>query len=153
MAAGVQISDINWIALLAAMGASIVLGFLWYAPFSPTGKAWMKALKMPADFKPDPKKMMLSYGLMLLGSFFMFFVFMHTFIAYHDAYLLDDKNYKLTIMDGVVGGVMTTLGFIVPVQFGNVTWENKPWSLFWVNTLYYLVALVLAGIIYVAMGL
>ncbi len=151
MAPGVEISDINWIAVLAAMGISIVLGFLWYAPFSPTGKAWLKALKIPADFKPERNKMIVAYVLMLLGSFFMFFVFLHTNIAYRDAYRLDEAGYQLTVLDGVIGGVMTTLGFIVPIQFGQVTWEGKPWSLFFVNVGYYLVTLVTAGIVYAMM--
>ena len=151
MAPGVEIADIDWIAVLAAMGVSIVLGFLWYAPFTPMGKAWMKAMNFPADFKPPRNKMIVAYILMLLGSFFMFFVFLHTNIAYRDAYRLDEAGYDLTFVDGIIGGVMTTLGFIVPVQFSTVTWEGKPWSLFFVNVSYYLVTLVLAGIIYVYM--
>lgn len=151
MVPGVEISDINWIAVLAAMGISIALGFLWYAPFTPTGKAWMKAMQFPADFKPPRNKMIVSFVLMFLGSFFMFFVFMHTNIAYRDAYRLDEAGYELTIMDGIIGGVMTTLGFIVPLQFSTVGWEGKPWSLFFVNVSYYLVTLVLAGIVYALM--
>lgn len=152
MAPGVELTDLNWIALVVAMLVSIVLGFLWYAPFMPTGKVWMKAMKMPADFKPARKAMIISVVLMLVGSFLMFFVFQHTFLAYRDAYRLDESGYELSIMDGIIGAVMTWLGFIVPLQLSTISWEGKPWSLFWVNSLYYLVTLSLAGIIYVVMG-
>jgi hypothetical protein len=148
---GVEMSDLNWIALIAAMVTSIALGFLWYAPFTPTGKVWMRGMNFPADFKPARNKMILAYLLMLVGSFFMFFIFQHTFIAYRDSYRLDDSDYELTVLDGIMGAVFTWLGFIVPIHFGQVTWEGKPWSLFTVNVSYYLISLLAAGMIYAFM--
>jgi len=151
VAPGVEFTDLNWIALVLAMIASIILGFLWYAPFSPTGKVWMKAMNFPSDFKPPRNKMIVAYVLMLLGSFFMFFVFQHTFIAYWDAYRFDDAEYQVSVIDGLMGAFFTWLGFIVPLHFSQVTWEGKPWSLFFVNVSYYLVSLTIAGVIYAYM--
>jgi hypothetical protein len=151
LAPGVEFSDLNWIAIVIAMLISIVVGFLWYAPFTPTGKIWMKGMNFPPNFKPERNKAIVGYVLMVITSFFLFFVFQHTNIAYRDAYRLDEAGYSLTLMDGVIGAVMTWLGFIVPVQISQATWEGKRWSFFWVNSTYYLVILLAAGILYVSM--
>jgi hypothetical protein len=58
---------LNYWAILTAMAASIVLGFLWCGPI--LGKAWMKETGMSPDHKPDPKVMRRGMILMLIGSF------------------------------------------------------------------------------------
>ena len=151
MVPGVELTDVNWIAVVIAMVVNIVLGFLWYSPKLPTGKIWMRGVGLSEDHKPTPKQLGVAMTLMVLGSFFMMFVFHHTNLAYRDAYRLDEAAYSLTILDGVMGAVFTWLGFYVPVLWGSVAWENKPWSLFFVNAGYYLVTLLIAGVIYVSM--
>lgn len=152
MAAGVEFSDLNWLAIAAAMAFNIVLGFLWYGAKMPTGKIWMKAMKIPPGAKPTAKQMAVSMTLMVIGTLLLMFVMSHIFVAYRDAFRIDgDAMYKLTAVDGVVGAVMIWAGFFVPLHLGSVAWEGKPWSLFFVNTLYYLVALLVAGQIFVAM--
>lgn len=151
MAQGVQLSDLNWIAILAAMASNIVLGFLWYSPKLPTGKIWMRAMKIPADLKPTPKQMVLSLVLMLIGTFLLMFVLQHVFLAFRDSYQLDGRTTGLSIMDGVMGAVFTWVGFFVPLHLTSVAWEGKPWSLFFVNATYYLVTLLIAGIIFALM--
>src|SRR6266478_3785234 len=42
--------QLNYWAILAAVAASMVIGFLWYGPI--LGKAWMKEMGWPADHKP-----------------------------------------------------------------------------------------------------
>lgn len=152
MVAGVELSDLNWIAIAAAMASNIVLGFLWYSPMLPTGKIWMRGNKIPPDHKPKPAEMVKGLILMVIGTFLLMFVFMHNFIANRDAFGIDqtpvNKEYNLSLMEGFTGGFFTWLGFFVPVLLGSVGWENKPWSLFLVNAGYWFVALVAAGLIY-----
>lgn len=152
MAIGVELKDLNWIAILVGMGINIVLGFVWFAAKSPTGKIWMKGAGLDPSFKPGTAAMVRAMIIMVVTAFVMMFVFQHNFIANRDAYRLDQAGYDLTIMDGVMGGFFTWLGFIMPVQIGAVIWENKPWSYFLVNTGYYAVALITVGIVYAAMG-
>src|SRR5690348_2723001 len=66
---------LNYWAILVAVVASMVLGFLWYGPIF--GKAWMKEMGIPADRKPDPKVMRRGMILMLIGSFLTVFVLAH----------------------------------------------------------------------------
>lgn len=147
----VDFAELNWLAIVFAMLASIVLGFLWYAPFTPTGKIWMRGMNFPADVKPTRNKMIVAYILMVLGSFLMFFVLQHVFIAYADAYHIDDPEYDLGLVEGITGGFFMWLGFVLPLQFGQVTWEGKPWSLFFVNAAYYVLTLVGGGVIFAYM--
>jgi fluoride ion exporter CrcB/FEX len=154
MAPGVEFGDLKWIAIAAAMASNIVLGFLWYSQKTPTGRLWMKHMGFPKDHKPKPGEMMRAMILMVIGTFLLMFVLQHNFIAYRDAYGIDqmpvNKEYDLSMMDGFMGGFFTWLGFFVPVQLGSISWEGKPWSLFFVNAGYYLVSLVAARLIYAA---
>jgi hypothetical protein len=149
MAPGVELSDIKWLAVGAAMLANIVLGFLWYNKKTPTGKVWLKHSGMDPDERPPAKVMALSMGLMLLGVFLTMFVLAHDFVAYRDAYRLDKAGYDLTVMDGVTGGFFTWLGFFLPVQLNIKAFSKAPWGLVLINAAYYLVALLVAGILLV----
>lgn len=44
--------DINIVALVAAAVAQFALGFIWYAPMTPTGAAWAREMNLPGDAKP-----------------------------------------------------------------------------------------------------
>src|SRR3981189_2708457 len=67
---------VNYWAILVAVAATMVLGFLWYGPI--LGKAWMKEMGIPAGSKPDPKGMRRGLILILIGSFLPAFVLAHT---------------------------------------------------------------------------
>lgn len=148
----------NWLGLGLALLANMVIGFAWYAKWSPTGRIWMRHMGMdPDNMPPPPAKMMaMSMTLMVIGAFLMMFVFTHNFWVYQDAYQNTatggTAGANLSVMDGVMGGVFTWLGFIVPLNLNAVAFENKPWSLFWVNAGYYLVTLVVAGILLTTVG-
>lgn len=152
MAPGVELSDLNWLAILAAMAINIVLGFLWYSPMTPTGRIWLRDMKIPKGAKPTAKQMAVSMTLMVVGTFLLMFVLQHVFLAFRDAYRLDGARLGgLEIGDGLSGAFFTWLGFFLPLNLSSVAWENKPWSFFFVNTVYYLVSLLLAGLIFASM--
>jgi hypothetical protein len=146
-------SDLNWLAIGIAIVVNMLLGFLWYSPKMPTGKAWMRAQGMDPNVRMKPTSGQMAKGLVLMvvGSFLLFFVFAHNFWVYQDAYRNaatgGDPGYDLSVMDGVWGALFTWLGFFVPVLWSSVAWENKPWSFFFVNAGYYLVTLLIAGIL------
>src|SRR4051794_20661828 len=98
-------SGMSWLGLVLALLANIVIGFVWYAKWSPMGKVWMRDMNIPMDAKPNGAQMAKGLILMVVGSFLIMFVFAHTFWVYQDA----DRNvatggvagYKLTVMDGL----------------------------------------------------
>ena len=52
-----------------------------------------------------------------------------------------------TALEGAQAGFWAWLGFIAPTQLAMVLWEGKSWSLYFLNVAYYLVSLVVMGII------
>lgn len=148
----------NWLGLGLAMLCNIVIGFVWYAKWFPTGRAWMRHMGMDPDRMEKPRggAMAASMGMMLIGTFLLWFVITHDFWVYKDAYQNVATGGKLTnnlsIMDGVMAGVFTTLGFVVPFNLNRVAFERMKWGLFGINVGYYFVTLVLGGIILVSVG-
>lgn len=148
---------LDWLAIGLSVLAMMILGFVWYAPWFPTGKVWMRNMGMDPANPPRPPggKMAVSMILMVLGSFLMMFVFAHTNMVYEDAFRNTDtggeEGYDLGMADGLMGAVFTWLGFIVPLNLNGVAFENKPWSMFFVNAGFYLVGLVVAAVLLVTL--
>ena len=54
------LTDLNWLAILAATAAGFVLGGLWYGPLF--GKAWLAAIGKTADeIEPTPLPFVVSF--------------------------------------------------------------------------------------------
>lgn len=149
--------DLDWLAIGLSWLALMVIGFVWYAKWFPTGKVWMRGMGWDPENMPKPPagKMAVSMVLMVIGSFLMMFVFAHTNMVYQDAFRNTDTggtaDYDLTVMDGLMGAFFTWLGFIVPLNLNAVAFDGKPWSLFFVNAGYYLVGLMVAGLLLVTL--
>lgn len=137
---------INYVAVLASTVSAVVLGFLWFGPLF--GKAWMKSLGITEEqansAKNDPKMraaMNKSYAIMAVTAFIMMFTLAHN-VIFGSAYL------QMTgIASGLQAGFWNWLGFMVPISLGGVLWENKPWKWWIITAGYYLVALLVGGVI------
>ena len=129
---------VNYIAVLVAAIASMVVGFLWYGPLF--GKLWIKMMNFDKKKMDEAKKkgMGKTYMLAFLTSLIMSYVLAH-FVGYLQA---------ATIADAVVLAFWLWLGFFATTQLGMVMWEGKPVKLYLLNTLHYLVTLaVMASIL------
>jgi hypothetical protein len=51
------------------------------------------------------------------------------------------------IYGGLMAGFWNWLGFVAPVTLGSVLWEGKSWKLWCFNNSYYLVMLLVMGVI------
>ena len=133
---------INYLAVFICGVSAMVLGSLWYGPIF--GKSWMAMMGMtkPAQMDAATKKVMMrSYTLMFLGSLVMAYVLAHSTV-FAAAYL------KVTgVSAGLMSGFWNWLGFIVPISLGSVLWERRPWKLWFLNTGYWLVQLLVMGVI------
>ena len=67
---------LNCVGILLAVVASFFFGWLWYGLLF--GKKWAALMKFPTDCKPEPKKMMYSMALGLLGTFLTAYVLAHS---------------------------------------------------------------------------
>jgi len=147
---------INYLAVVAAAVASIVLGFLWYGPLF--GKQWMKLMNfdMSVNRKAiseharkslifDKKKleeakkkgMTQTYVLMTVSTLVMSYILAH-FVDYLDA---------IDVTGALQAAFWLWLGFIATIMLGMVLWENKPWKLYFINVAYQLVSLAVMAVI------
>ena len=144
---GIQWSDIDWIGIVLAVVASMIIGFVWYSPKTPTGRIWMKSIGMAMDHKPAKNEMMRGMIVMIVGAFLTMMVFMHVVLAFTEATWIEAGE-TLTYGMAAEGAFWTWLGFFLPLSMGGVAWENRPWSHGIGNAAYYLVNLLVAAMIF-----
>jgi hypothetical protein len=139
--------NINYLAITIAVVANFVLGFLWYTPLF--GKVWAKELKVDTTQTPDPKIMMKGMAFNLIGNFFMAYVLAHNNAAWSFVPGMDQMGKVGTILNSAI---FTWLGFYVPYHLGAIVWESRSWKLFFINTGYALVSLLVVSGILTYMG-
>jgi Protein of unknown function (DUF1761) len=135
---------VNWLAVLVAVVAAFIFGWLWYGPLF--GKKWAALMKFPTDMKPDPKVMIRGMVLMLIGTFL---------TTYTVVYVSDVWRPSVWGGSGDAAGYVYALatafwvwlGFYVPMLFGGVAWEGRPWALFGLNAAYSFLSLLLIAMI------
>jgi hypothetical protein len=133
---------INYVAILVAVVANFILGFLWYTPLF--GKAWARENGFDMSRKPTGGEMAKGMITMVIGNFLMAYVFAHNMAAWTFVPGMDVMPAIATILNSAL---FTWLGFYLPVDLSAVAWENKSWKLFWINTGYHLAMLLVAATI------
>ena len=134
-------APINFLATFFAAVLSMITGSLWYGPLF--GKQWSAlggATKERME-QAKAKGMVKSYGLMFIGSLLMSYVLANA-LVFAATYLKTSGAGS-----GVMVGFFNWAGFIAPVTLGVVLWEGKSWKLWLINNGYYLVTLILMGIL------
>lgn len=131
------LASVNYLAVLVAAAASMVIGFLWYGPLF--GKQYMKLMKVDDKKLKEAKKkgMGKTYVLAFLTSLIMSYV-LANFVSYAGV---------STISEGAVLGFWVWIGFFATTQLGIVIWEGKPVKLYLLKTLNELVTLAAMGAI------
>ena len=142
--------EINLVAVLVAVVANFIFGFLWYTPLF--GKRWGR--EMGFDMTQPPPKGAMAKGLiiMVIGNFLMAWVFAHNLAVWDPATWGQTPTEPMNdFMFAGTAALFTWLGFYVPVDLNAIAWEQKSWTLFFINTFYHLLSLVIAGLILVMM--
>lgn len=125
---------LNWVAILLAAAVRIVIGFLWYAPFS-FGPVFMRLTgcteqemkaRLPGALVSD-----------VIGALLMSFILAHA-VYYAGA---------STPLTGVAVGLFNWLGFIAVTHFALVAYEKRPFKLFLLNNGYQALSLAAMGAI------
>src|SRR5690349_5860975 len=124
---------ISMTAILIAVVANFILGFLWYTPLF--GKAWAKENGFDTSRKPTGGEMAKGMSIMVIGNFLMAYVFAHNMAAWTFVPGMEVASPMAIILQSAL---FTWLGFYLPVDLSTVAWENKSWKLFWINTGYHL---------------
>ena len=68
------------VAILVAVVANFILGFLWYTPLF--GKAWAKELGFDMSVKPPASTLVKGMIFMVIGNFFLAYVLAHNIAAW-----------------------------------------------------------------------
>ncbi|MBL7847710.1 MAG: DUF1761 domain-containing protein [Cyclobacteriaceae bacterium] len=133
---------ISMTAILVTVVATFVFGFIWYTLLF--GKAWATEMKFDMTVKPPASAMIKGLAFMLVGNFFMAFVFASNNAAWSFVPGID----KMGMVESIANAAgFTWLGFFLPGDLSRVAWEQHSWKLFAINTSYHLLNLVIAAII------
>jgi hypothetical protein len=135
---------INMVAILVAVVVNFFLGFLWFTPLF--GKIWGKEMGYDPTMKPDRSLMMKGMAFMIIGNFFFAWVFAHNIAAWMFVPGIKEMS---PLSNALMSAIFTWLGFYFPGQLGATVWENKSWKLFFINTGYSLVSLLVVAVILV----
>src|SRR3989344_318591 len=129
-----------WVIIVAAV-ANMALGFVWYGPLF--GKIWISLMAFTPEKMEEAKKkgMTKTYVIAFAGSLLMAFVLYHAIVF--ASYYLEVTG----ISAGLQAAFWNWIGFVVPVTLSSLLWEGKSLKLWFLNIGYYLVSLVLMGVI------
>ncbi len=129
-----DVSNLNYLAVLVAALSTFLLGGLWYSPML-FGKAWMRANNLTeADLQTFSKARMFGWS-------FVFALVM----ALNLAMFLAGPNTNVTW--GMTAGALTGLGWIAMSIAIIGVFENKSWTYILINGGYVTVAFTLMGAI------
>lgn len=140
---------LNILAIIITVIANFFLGFLWYTPLF--GKAWAKEMKFDMSQKPPASAMVKGMVIMVIGNFFMAWVFSHNIAVWNPETWGLGPSPMPKSASAIMAGVFTWMGFYLPIDLNTIAWEMKSWKLFFINTGYHLLSLLLAAFILVYM--
>ena len=132
---------VNYVAVIVAAIANMVIGFIWYGPIF--GKTWVAMMGWtPEQIGECQKKgMTKSYVIAIIGSLI-------TALVLAELLVMVGSYLGLTgVLAGLKAAFIGWLGFVVPVALSGVAWEGKPWKLWFLNVGYSIVSLMVMGAI------
>jgi hypothetical protein len=131
--------QINFWAIGIAAVAHFVLGAIWYMPLF--GKLWAQEMGYDTENMESNKgEMIKGMAFMLIGNIMMSWVLAHNIAAWS---FVPGISSIPTVGNIMMSAVFTWLGFFVSVNLGNTVWERKSWTLFFINSGYQLISLIL----------
>lgn len=141
--------QINFLAVGIAVVATFIFGFIWYTPLF--GKVWAKEMGMDMTEKPSGGAMAKGMILMVVGNFFMAYVFANNLAVWNPVTWGQPAMENSQMMFIFSASFFTWLGFFLPQDLSSMAWEKKSFKLFMINTSYHLLSLVIAAFIIASM--
>jgi hypothetical protein len=135
-----DIADVNLITIIITAAINVALGMFWYSDQF-LGKEW-RNLSGTTEEKCKECNMPVA----LLGAFVVALIM--SFVLSH---LLHQMQVS-TLFGGATVGFWVWLGFYATGQFSGVLWEKKPIKLYYVNTGFSLVSLIIISSILALFG-
>ena len=129
--------DVNWIAVVVAAVAPMIIGTLWYGPLF--GKLWMRSLGKTSEELGSPST---GIAVSIVAS-----LITATIVS-----VVINAVGAGTIMEGIVWGVLLSVGLIATSTATNSVYENKSWTVTFLFIAYQVVTLAVMGAIVAAWG-
>ena len=127
-----ELSGLNWLAILVATVAGFALGGLWYGPLF--GDAWLSALGKTADqIQPSPTPFVISFFTALITAIVL-------------AMFISALNIS-TLGGGVVIGLLVGIGFIATAMASDSAFGDTGANLWLIQSGYRVLYSVLMGAI------
>lgn len=133
-----DLSNINFLAVIAATLSTFVVGWLWYGPLF--GKAWMSAVGLSEE-EIQKGNMAKIFGLAFVFEFIMAFNLAMFF------YGSPEGAEMITAGTGAFYGFLTGFGWIFFALAVNSLYEQKSWKYIFINGGYWTVAFTVMGLI------
>ena len=142
--------QLSMTAVLIAVVANFIFGAIWYMPLF--GKAWAVEMKMDLSGpKPAASVMVKGMAIMVIGNFLMAFVFAHNIAVWNPVTWGQAASEMSMGQIACASAFFTWLGFFLPQDLGRIAWENASWKLFFINTVYHYLSLLITAMILVMM--
>jgi len=132
--------SLNWLAILVAAIASIILGFVWYSPLL-FARPWTREMGYDLNDKAKMDEMRKHAGPAYAGSFVAALI-----AAFTLALILHGMRAE-TLHFGLMASFHIWLGFVATVQFTGALFARQSMKLFAINTGYQLVCYLVMGMI------
>lgn len=127
----IPLSNINYLAVIAASAVNMILGMLWYSPVL-FGKMWMNSMKLKKDHKKS------------LGKIMTINTVMTVILAYILSHFIKYLNAN-TAMEGAIAGFWIFTGFVLTTNIVTYLYEGRELKPYFIYMGYQLVALILMG--------
>jgi RsiW-degrading membrane proteinase PrsW (M82 family) len=124
-------SNINWLAVLVAWVVHVVISLAWYQPIF-FGKAWVRL----SGKEMKPAKQWIPVGFVA-----------HLVAVIALAVIVNLAN-ATTAWEGILLGLLVSIGFIGAILAGELVWEKIPFKLFLIRVGDQILTLSLAGVIF-----
>jgi hypothetical protein len=139
-----DLSGINWLAVVIGTVIYFILGAAWFAPATPIGRAWMEAAAYESP----------SSGTLSTNAFYVI-PLVTCLVMVIALALLAEAIGVATLGDGIVLGLIVGIGIAVPLLLTTAAFEfKKPRPFTWgvIDASYHAVGLTIAGAIIGLMG-
>ncbi|MCW9708170.1 DUF1761 domain-containing protein [Aliifodinibius sp. 1BSP15-2V2] len=133
-----DLSNLNFLAILVATLSTFVVGWLWYGPLF--GKAWMSAVGVTEE-DLEKGNMTKIFGLSFIFEFIM---------AFNLAMFLTgspEAAEQMSAGTGAFYGFLTGFGWIFFALAVNSLYEDKSWKYIFINGGYWTVSFTVMGLI------
>ncbi|MDJ0612601.1 MAG: DUF1761 domain-containing protein [Rhizobiaceae bacterium] len=125
-----DLSNLNYLAILVAAIAGMVSGAAWYGAFA---KPWMKAVGYTEEPTPNPKIYIVAIIAQLIIAYMLAVLFRHF--------------PSVDLVSGALGAFFCWLGFCLAPMAVNHRFQDKGWDLTLIDGGYWLVVFLLQGAI------